>query len=355
MDSDPAPSIVLDTMHSAFLARALFVVADLGIADLLASGPLSCIDIAAMRGVAAMPLHQVLRSVTSIGLLRTEPGPESGPRQRFSLTVMGETLREGHPAGTRELILTMQGPAFWNSLGVLPERVATGRTGPEIAYDVPFFSYLNHNPQAAKLFNRMMIATHRDEPLAVAKAYDFSWARSVIDVGGGIGSLLLTVAEEYPQLCGTVFDLPGVADEAREHIAARDMAHRCDVADGSFLESVPCGADVYLLSRILHDWDDATCVQILRTCAQAMTPASRVLLVEKVVPDGDDPHPSKMLDLVMLTMTNGRERTVGEYRELLTGAGLEMLRLVPTASASSVIEVGLADQDPAGHAANRPL
>ena len=127
-ESDPSPSAVLDTMHSVFVARALFVVADLGIADLLAGGSLSCVEIATLCGVDAMPLHQVLRSVASTGLLRTEPGPESGPQQRFSLTVMGETLRDGHPAGTRELILTMQGPAFWNSLGALPKRVATGRS-----------------------------------------------------------------------------------------------------------------------------------------------------------------------------------------------------------------------------------
>jgi hypothetical protein len=254
------------------------------------------------------------------------------------LTRIGRTLLDGHPSGTRALILTMQGPTFWNALEALPERVATGRTGPEIAYGMPFFDHLRRNAQAAELFDRMMIATHSDEPQAVAQAYDFSWAERVVDVGGGIGTVLLAVLHENPHLNGTVLDLPDVADHARSHLRENGASDRCDVVAGSFLESVPAGADAYLLSRILHDWDEDTCLRILRTCAAAMTRQSRLLIVEKVLPDDDEPHLAKSLDLVMVTLTSGRERTAREYGELLNRAGLRVQRQVSTTSASSVIE-----------------
>jgi hypothetical protein len=341
---DRAPRTVVDTMHSVFVARAMYVVAELGIADLLAGGPRSCADLASKLQVEAMPLHQVLRSVASRGLLRTEPGPESGPDQRYSLTEVGRTLQDGHPSGARALILTMQGATFWSALEALPERVATGRTGPEIAYGMPFFEHLRQAPRAAALFNRMMIATHLDEPRAVAEAYDFSWAKRVIDVGGGVGTVLLAVLGEHPHLSGIVFDVPSVVEHARAHIVENRLDDRCDAIAGSFLEIVPAGADAYLLSRILHDWDEDACLRILRTCAEAMTKRSRLLVVEKVVPDDDEPHLAKSLDLVMVTMTSGRERTMQEYRALLARAGLRVERTVDTHSASSVIEAVLDDQ-----------
>jgi hypothetical protein len=144
-----APQAVLATMHSVFLARALYVVADLGIADLLADGPRGSDELAEELGVTPTPLRQVSRAVAGVGLLRTEAG------QRYSLTDSGRTLRRGHPTGTRDLVLTMQGPMFWDSLSVLPERVATGRTGPEIAYGAPFFDILSRDPDAVTSFNRM--------------------------------------------------------------------------------------------------------------------------------------------------------------------------------------------------------
>lgn len=335
-----APPVVLDTMHSVFLARALFVVTELGIPDLLVSGPKSCDDLAAEVGVQALPLHQLLRSVATTGLLRTEPGAETGPAQRYSLTESGRSLTDDHPSGTRAMVLTMQGETFWNALRVLPERVATGRTGPEIASGTPLFDLLSRNPREAALFNRMMIATHGDEPTAVAAAYDLSWADRLVDVGGGIGTVLAQVLRRNPHLRGVLFDLPQVCEHARKHLAW--LGERCEVVAGDFLVSVPPGADAYLLSRILHDWDDETCVLVLRACAAAMGPRSRLLVVEKVLPDDDEPHLGKRLDLVMAALTRGRERTAPEYGLLLARAGLRVERVVPTGSASSVLEAVLA-------------
>ncbi|MEB3368632.1 methyltransferase [Saccharopolyspora mangrovi] len=335
------PRIVLDTMHATFLARALYVVTDLGVPDLLAGEPVSCANLAAGLGVTQGPLHQVLRAVATTGLLRTEPGPETGPQQRFSLTESGQALREGHPSGTRDMVLTMQGELFWNALRVLPERVAEGRTGPEIACGKPFFELMSERPEEAARFNRMMIATSGDEPAAVADAYDFSGVERLVDVGGGIGTVLLEVLHRHPHLRGVLVDLPGVTGQARENIDAAGLSARCEVVEGDFLDSLPAGADAYLLSRILHDWDDETCVRVLRSCARAMTASSRLLVVEKVLPDDDEPHLGKRLDLIMAALTGGRERTAAEYAELLAAAGLRAVRQVPTGTAAGVIEGAL--------------
>ncbi|HWE91004.1 MAG TPA: methyltransferase [Pseudonocardiaceae bacterium] len=344
-DAELTQRSILDTMHSAFLARALYVLAELGVADLLADGPRSGRELAEALAVEPVPLHQVLRAVASTGVLRTEPGDQTGPDQRFALTDGGQTLREGHRSGTRDLVLTMQGPVFWDCLRVLPERVATGRTGPEIAYGTTFFDYLGKDSLVAGRFHRMMVATHGGEPAAVAAGYDFSWATRIVDVGGGIGTLLLAVLDANPAIRGVVFDLPDVVSQARTHIAARGLAGRCEVVGGSFLDAVPTGGDAYLVSRILHDWDDETCVRILRTCGAALRTArpagGRLLVVEKVLPDNDEPHLGKTLDLIMLATTSGRERTAEEYRRLLARAGLRIGRIVPTDSASSVIEASL--------------
>lgn len=336
------PPVVLDTMHATFLARAMFVVAELGIADVLAEGPMSCADLAARVGVERDPLHQVLRAVATTGLLRTEPGAETGPHQWFALTESGRTLQDGHPSGTRDLVLTMQGELFWSALRVLPQRVAEGRTGPEIACGKPFFDLMSERPDEAARFNRMMVATNGGEAVAVARAYDFSPFDRLVDVGGGIGTVLLEVLREHPRLHGVLVDLPGVTEQARRTIAAAGFSARCEVVEGDFLAPLPTGADAYLVSRVLHDWDDETCVRVLRSCARAMTGDSRLLVVEKVLPDDDEPHLGKRLDLVMATLTHGRERTAAEYGELLAAAGLRTIRHVPTGTAAGIVEAALA-------------
>lgn len=339
---DWAPAAVLDTLHAMFLARALYVVTRLGVPDLLAVGPRSCVDLAAELHVQPRPLHQVIRAVASTGLFAGDPGSAAGPEQVFRLTPLGATLCVGHLSGTRDLVLTMQGAVVQDSLAALPDRIATGRTGPELSRGMRFFEYLAEHPEEAASFNRMMIATHRDAPAAVARAYDLTWARTIVDVGGGLGGLVLSLLEHNSQLTGTVFDLPDVVEHAKKHIAGSGWAHRCDTTGGDFFEAVPAGSDAYLLSRVLHDWDDESCVRILRTCAAAMRTSSRLLIVEMVLPADDRPHPGKTLDLIMATLTNGVERTAGEYREILVRAGLCMNAVIPTDAPVSVIEATVA-------------
>jgi len=335
---ESAPQVVIDSMRGVFLARALYAVAALDVADRLAAGPRCCAELADELGLQPRPLHQVLRALTGTGLLRTLPGPEIGPSQRFALTSQGQALRKAHPSGTHELITTMQGASIQDSLAMLPQRLATHRTGPELALGAPFFEHLRANPSEAAAFDRMMIALHANESVAVAHAYDFSWAHTIVDVGGGVGGFLVTVLRRYPPLFGVIAELPQVAERARRYLAEHAMADRCKAVAADFFSHLPPGADAYLLTYVLHNWDDESCRAILRTCASAMTPHSRLLVVEAVLPADDSPHPGKLLDLVMVTLTKGVERETREYQQLAEQAGLRLAAEIPTNSAVSVLE-----------------
>ena len=189
-----------------------------------------------------------------------------------------------------------------------------------------------------------MIGFHGREPAAVAEAYDFAGVNVLVDVGGGTGNMIATVLARHPDMRGVLFDLPRVEQEARNLIQARDLKERITIQTGSFFDTVPAGGDAYLLSHIIHDWSEAQCGTILSNCRKAMKPDGRLLIVEMVLPSGDAPHPGKMLDMIMLAIPGGRSGPRTEYRELLSKAGFRLTRVVPTASAVSVVEAVIADR-----------
>jgi trans-aconitate methyltransferase len=333
-----APAAVRDIMHSTFLARALYVLVQLDIPDLLAAvGSLSADELTDRLPVRPGPLQQLLRAVASTGLLAAGEG--SHGVTRYSLTEAGTSLTRNHQSATRDLITCFEGPIWRDSVTALPERVACDRTGPEIAHGATLFELLQADDQAGASFDRLMTAQHGDEPAAVAAAVDLGWADSAVDVGGGTGALLTRILGRYPRIAGTLFDRPAVIDRASERLAHSDIGDRCTTVAGDFFHDVPSGADVYLLSHILHDWDDDACLTILRTCAAAMTPRSHLLIIEAIMPDDDGtPHPARMLDLVMLAVLAGQERTLGEYRRLLDDASLTLRRVSPAGAVVSVLE-----------------
>ena len=214
----------------------------------------------------------------------------------------------------------------------------TGKSGFEKALGMPIFDYLAKDPEAASRFSDTMIGFHGAEPAAVAEAYDFSGLGTIVDVGGATGHMLATILERFPSPHGILFDLPHVLADATALLAARGVGDRVTLDAGSFFERVPVGGDAYILSHIIHDWDEEKCLTILGHVRRAMKPAGRLLLVEMVLPEGDTPHPGKMLDLMMLVGPGGQERTVPEYDALLGKAGFKLARVVPTASAVSVVE-----------------
>jgi hypothetical protein len=183
-----------------------------------------------------------------------------------------------------------------------------------------------------------MVGFHGQEPPAVVAAYDFARFRMLVDVGGGTGNLLTAILHAHPHLRGILYDLPHVVADARPRLDTLRIAARCELMAGDFFAAVPPGGDAYLLSHIIHDWDEAQCLTILRHCHHAMEPDGCLLLAETVLPPGDTPHPGKLLDLLMLTVPGGRERTADEYAALLAAASFRLTRIIPTASAVSIVE-----------------
>jgi hypothetical protein len=316
-----------------FLAKALYAVAELGIPDHLENGPRSVDDIASATGAHASSVYRLLRTLTAFGVF------EHGADGRFALTSLGATLRSSAPEHTRAAVRMLAGPWMWRATSEFLHSVRTGEPGMARAYGRPVFEVLAEDAEQSTIFNEAMIGFHGDEPPAIAAAYDFSDIRTLVDVGGGTGNLLLTILEKRSHLRGTLFDQPHVAAEARSNIQARKLADRCSVVEGSFFGELPKGHDAYLLSHIIHDWDERACHAILGRCREAIPANGRLLIVEQVIPDGNAFHPGKFLDMVMLAVTGGRERTAAEYGELVAPAGFKLERVVPTPSSVSVVDV----------------
>jgi SAM-dependent methyltransferase len=216
--------------------------------------------------------------------------------------------------------------------------IRTGQTAFDQLYGMPLFDYLSQHPEQAQVFDEAMVGVHGRETAAMLDAYDFSGIGVLADVGGGNGSLLTAVLQNYPTMQGLLYDLPGVAERARGRIEAAGLLGRCQVVCGNFFEAVPRGADAYLLRHVIHDWDDAKSLAILRNVHQVMGPAGKLLLVEGVVPPGNAPSFSKLLDLNMLVVPGGKERTEAEYQHLSRAAGFHLERIVPTQAEVCVIE-----------------
>ena len=242
------------------------------------------------------------------------------------------------PARPARRCCSLAGEWWWSAWGEVLHSVRTGETGLEKALGVSEYEFLEQHPEEASHFNAAMIGFHGDEPAAIVEAYDFSGAQRVVDVGGGSGNLLGTILAANPTVQGTLFERPQVVPDAERNLAAAGVADRCEIVGGDFLESVPDGGDLYIVSHCIHNWDEESCVRILANCRRAMAPGGRLLIVEAVVSPGDEPDPAKILDLAMLLVPGGEERSEDEYRALLEKAGFRLTRVVPTRTSASLIE-----------------
>jgi hypothetical protein len=201
------------------------------------------------------------------------------------------------------------------------------------------FEHLEQNPDAASVFNRAMTSFSTAEGMAVLAAYDFSSINTLMDVAGGQGHLLTTVLQANPGMKGILFDLPKVIEPARALIAATPVADRCQLVGGSFFDPLPMGVDACILKHIIHDWDDERAIAILKQCHGALTDNGKILLVEQVIPPGNEPFVGKLMDINMMAVApGGKERTGAEYEALLTVAGFRLTRIVPTQNPVSIVE-----------------
>ena len=325
--------IQIATAH--WMSRFLYVAARMNLADQLAERPKTAEELAEATGAAAPPLYRFMRTLAGLGLFTDDS------EHRFSLTPLGQPLRTGTAGSVRGSVLTLGGDIFTRALDHLHYSVQTGRTSFEKAFGVPLFDWLASHPAEASMFSETMVGLHGAEPPAVAAAYDFAEFGTIVDVGGATGNLLSTILGCYQKPRGILFDLPHVVADAPELISARGLANRIKIESGSFFENVPSDGDVYLLSHVIHDWSEPQCLTILGNCRRAMQPNSRLLIIEMVLPTGNAPHFGKMLDIIMLAVPGGQERTEPEYRALLDKAGFRLRRVVPTKSAVSVVEAAL--------------
>ena len=333
-DAERAAAMTLLRMISGIhVSRAIYVVAELGIADLLADEPVSAGDLARATGTHEPSLYRVLRLLAALGVF------EEHESRSFSLTVIGDRLRRDAPIGMRSWALLVDAIGGVVPFGHILQTVKTGRSGRELAFGSAWFDLIAADPGGLATFNAAMSERTAAFAPSVAAASDFAGARTVVDVGGGQGILLVEILRRHPHLRGVLFEHPAVASDAQAARRASDVADRCEVVAGDFFASVPEGADRYVLANVLHDWDDARCVEILRNCRRAMAPGGRIVIVERLIPEhGGDAIPTLLSDINMLVLTGGQERTNAEYGTLLAAAGLTMTGARPVAFPYGVVE-----------------
>jgi len=327
--SEPARATLLRIGLGFAAAQSLSVAAELGLADLLASGPQTVEALASATGTEPSALRRLMRLLSAEGVFAEEA---SGT---FAQTPLSDALRADASASPRDF-LRMIGREPFMAWARLLDAVRSGRPSFERVFGAPRFDWLAQNPEAAALFQAAMVALGGDVIEPIATAYEFGDLGVVVDVGGGHGGLLSTILAHHPGVRGILFDLPGGIAAAAAGLGG--PLPRCELVAGDFFEAVPEGADVYLMKKVLHDWSDDDAVRILVNCRHAMAPGGRVLVAETLVPPGNTPDPIKVMDLNMLVVTGGRERTADEFAALFARAGLAAGRILPTGSRISVIE-----------------
>ena len=332
----PSPHARIMQMATGhFLSRLVYAAAKFGIADYLADGPKSSAEIAGAAGCDPQAFHRFLRTLTNFEIVTMN---EDG---RFTLTPLGEALKSNSPGFARSAVLTLGGPIAWKAWEEIEYSVRTGLPAVDHAFGKPIFDVLAEDPEASERFSETMIAVHGAEPSSVAAAYDFSTAHTVVDVGGASGNMLAHILTRHAAPRGVLFDLPQATAGAPPLLKAMGVDDRVTIEHGSFFERVPAGGDIYLLSHIIHDWNEAQCLTIFGNLRQVMTPASRLLLIELVLQDTGAPGFGSA-DMTMMLLTGGAERTAREYESLLARARLKMTHVLPTSTSASIIEAVLA-------------
>jgi SAM-dependent methyltransferase len=342
--TDPASPVNLEapvrlmTLATGYqVTQALGVAAQLGLADQLAAGPRSAEDLARAVGAHTPSLLRLLHLLAAYEIV-AEPEPGS-----FGLTALGDCLRSDAPNTVRDVLAAYTAENFWRSWGDLLHCVRTGESAMNHLFQAAdLFRYYQDHPEVGATINAFFAAQGRIVAQGVVAAHDFSASRLIVDVGGGLGQLLSTVLRAYPTARGLLFDLPGVVAQAVPLLAEAGLANRCETRGGDMFAEVPRGGDTYLLSRVLHDWDDAKAGAILANCARALAPGNTLLVVDFVLPDHVTPSVSTQQvtkgDLNMLVRTGGRERTEAEQRALFDAAGFSLERITPIATGHSLIE-----------------
>ncbi len=328
----PEPQMV-QTLFACFISQAAYVAAKLGIADLLAEGPKHVAGLATASQTDERSLYRVLRTLAMTGTFReTEP-------KVFENTPVSETLRSNIPNSLRETAIWLGEEPHWRVYGEMLYSVRTGNPAWKHVHGQDVFPYLfETNRELGGIFNRAMMSFSGTTIPTIVEAYDFSGIGVLADVAGGYGHLLAGVLKEYPQMKGVLFDLPYVLEGASTLLEKEGIADRVELVRGDFFESVPVPADAYMLKHIIHDWYDEQNTTILNNIRASMPDEGKILIIDTVIPEGNEPHFGKIMDLEMLVSPGGVERTESEFRTLLATSGFRLNRIVPTKSIVSIVE-----------------
>jgi ubiquinone/menaquinone biosynthesis C-methylase UbiE len=322
----------LDQMITGYwISQAIYAAAKFAIADHLKDGPKTVQELADASSTNPDALYRLLRALASVGIFAEVES------RRFSLTPLAEPLRSDI-AGSKRALALMSGDEQFRAWAEIDYSIRTGKIAWDKVFGKPVFDYLGENPDKARIFDAAMVGIHGRESNAIVNAYDFGGIGVVADIGGGNGSQIIEILKKHTKMKVILFDLPHVIERAKERMQAAGLADRCQLVSGSFFERVPEGADAYFMRHIIHDWDEDKCLTILGNCHRAMSPKSKLLVIESVIPSGNEPFHGKFLDLVMLLIPGGKERTQEEYRALFEQAGLELAQIVPTGTEVSIIE-----------------
>jgi len=330
-DEEVAPFRKIFQMLTGYwTSQAIHVAAKLKLADRLANGPRTAAELARETDADPHALYRLLRALASVDcFVQDDQG-------RFGLTPLAECLLDR--PGSQYPVALFLGEEHYHCWGDLLYSVRTGKPAFDKIYGKPIFDYLSGHPEQAMVFDAAMTGIHGPETQAMIDAYDFGNISTITDIGGGNGSVITSVLQKYPKLKGILYDLPGVIGRAQQGIADAGLTSRCTPIAGSFFESVPAGADGYMMRHIIHDWDDDKALTILRNVRKVIPPTGKLMVVEMVIEPGNAPDFAKFLDLNMLTLPGGLERTLAEYRDLYAKAGFRLDRAVKTPSPVSVIE-----------------
>ncbi|AUS99555.1 methyltransferase [Nostoc sp. CENA543] len=327
----PFQMTAMEWIHAYWMSRCVYVVAKLGIADLLSESPQHCDTLAKATDTHSDALYRILRALASVGIFA-----EIKPRY-FALTPLADNLQTNHPESVRAMAILRGEEHYYKSWGDLMYSLQTGDSAFERLYGMDLFEYNDQDSTQGEIFDRAM-AESEEENTLILEAYDFSSIDKLADIGGGKGLSLATILQAYPSMTGILFDRPDVVERAKN---SWDLAlqNRCKFIGGSFFEDIPTGADAYILKHIIQDWDDERSLTILQGCHQAMTPQSRLLVIDFVIPPGNEFYGSKFIDVNMLVMCpGGRIRTEEEFHKLFKAAGLKITQIIPTESEVSIIE-----------------
>ncbi|MFP2927504.1 methyltransferase [Pyxidicoccus sp. 3LG] len=332
--SPPAAQMMQQMVYGFWVSRCLQIMAQLGIADIVGDTPRTVEELAEASGTHAPSLRRLLRLLSGLGVMRKDE-----QTQCWGLTELGGMLRKDNPGSVYGSLMAHGHLLSWQAWGDLVSSLKTGQPSVEKFMGDTFFGYMSTHPEDAAIFNGSMAAYQTLNAPAVVNAYDFSSAKSIMDVGGGTGTLMAYILNAHPSASGAIFEMPHVAAEARQRLSSLKLAERCEVFEGDFFQRIPPGQDIYILSQILHDWDDEKSLRILTNIREAMRPESKLLIVETVLPGDNAMHFGNLYDVAMLVLVGGRERTEAEYSALLVKAGMKISRILPTSMPPSVVEV----------------